>query len=136
MTISAKVPKDVSAIKKKLIFNLTKRQIISFLLAGAAGFSAYGFLKNYMETDMAALVMTGVMMPFLFVGIYEKDGYPAEKIAYFMIRRTFLLPGIRPYRAENFYEMQRKTEQQERNRKADMKGGKQKIGKKQKQTPK
>lgn len=136
MTISAKVPKDVSAIKKKLVFNLTKRQIISFLLAGVAGFSAYGFLKNYMETDMAALVMTGVMMPFLFVGIYEKDGYPAEKIAYFMIRRTFLLPGIRPYRAENFYEMQSKTEQQERNRKADTKGGKLKIGKKQKQTPK
>ena len=79
MTISAKVPKDVSAIKKKLVFNLTKRQIISFLLAGAAGFSAYSFLKNYMETDMAALVMTGVMMPFLFVGIYEKDGYSAEQ---------------------------------------------------------
>lgn len=133
MTISAKVPKDVSAIKKKLIFNLTKRQIISFLLAGVAGFSAYGFLKNYMETDMAALVMTGVMMPFLFVGIYEKDGYPAEKIAYFMIRRAFLLPGIRPYKAENFYDMQNISEQQEKNRKEKMKGGKQRIGKKQKQ---
>ena len=51
MTISAKVPKDVSAIKKKLIFNLTKRQIISFLLAGAVGFSAYSFLKNYSRLD-------------------------------------------------------------------------------------
>ena len=133
MTISAKVPKDVSAIKKKLVFNLTKRQIISFLLAGIAGFSVYGFLKNYMETDLAALVMTGVMMPFLFVGIYEKDGYPAEKIAYFMIRRVFLLPGIRLYKAENFYDMQDISEKQEKNQREKMKGGKQRIGKKQKQ---
>ena len=132
MTISAKVPKDVSAIKKKLVFNLTKRQIISFLLAGFAGFSVYSFLKNYMETDMAALVMTGVMMPFLFVGIYEKDGYPAEKIAYFMVRRIFLLPGIRPYKAVNFYDMQGISEQQEKNQKEKMKGGKQQVGKKQK----
>lgn len=133
MTISAKVPKDVSAIKKKLVFNLTKRQIISFLLAGTVGFSAYSFLKNYMETDMAALVMTGVMMPFLFVGIYEKDGYPAEKIAYFMVRRAFLLPGIRPYKAENFYDMQGISKQQKKNKNENMKGGKQRIGKKQKQ---
>lgn len=136
MTISAKVPKDVSAIKRKLIFNLTKRQVISFLLAGAVGFSVYAFLKNYMETDMAALVMTGVMMPFLFVGIYEKDGYFAEKIAYFMIRRVFLLPGIRPYKAENFYDMQNISEQQKKNRKEKMKGGKQQVGKKQKQKQK
>ena len=104
MTISVKVPKDISAIKKKLLFNLTKRQIISFFLAGAVGIPVYIFTKEYIPTDMAALVMVVVMMPFLFVGIYEKDGYPAEKIIYFMIRRVFLLPGIRPYRAENFYE--------------------------------
>ena len=104
MTISVKVPKDISAIKKKLLFNLTKRQIISFFLAGAVGIPVYIFIKKYIPTDIAALVMVVVMLPFLFVGIYEKDGYPAEKIIYFMIRRVFLLPGIRPYRAENFYE--------------------------------
>ena len=104
MTISVKVPKDISAIKKKLLFNLTKRQIISFFLAGAVGIPVYIFTKKYIPTDMAALVMVVVMLPFLFVGIYEKDGYPAEKIIYFMIRRMFLLPGIRIYKAENFYE--------------------------------
>lgn len=128
MTISAKVPKDVSAIKKKLIFNLTKRQIISFHIAGIVGFSVYGFVKKFIPTDMAALVMTAAMMPFLFVGIYEKDGYPAERIVYFMVRRVFLLPGIRPYKAENFYDMQNGTKQKEK-----LKGGKQRVGKKKKQ---
>lgn len=113
MTISVKVPKDISAIKKKLLFNLTKRQIISFFLAGAVGIPVYIFIKEYIPTDMAALVMVVVMMPFLFVGIYEKDGYPAEKIIYFMIRRVFLLPGIRTYRAENFYECLKEDKRQE-----------------------
>ena len=117
MTISVKVPKDISAIKKKLLFNLTKRQIISFFLAGAVGISVYIFTKKYIPTDMAALVMVVVMMPFLFVGIYEKDGYPAEKIIYFMIRRMFLLPGIRPYRAENFYECLKEDETSGRKKK-------------------
>ena len=116
MTISVKVPKDISAIKKKLLFNLTKRQIISFFLAGVIGVPIYIFIKKYIPTDMAALVMVVVMMPFLFVGIYEKDGYPAEKIIYFMVRRVFLLPGIRPYRAENFYERIREDTKQEKTR--------------------
>uniref|UniRef100_UPI0040560788 PrgI family protein n=1 Tax=Agathobacter sp. TaxID=2021311 RepID=UPI0040560788 len=116
MTISVKVPKDISAIKKKLLFNLTKRQIISFFLAGAVGVPVYIFTKEYIPTDMAALVMVVVMMPFLFVGIYEKDGYPAEKIIYFMIRRMFLLPGIRPYRAENFYQRIGEDTRQEKTR--------------------
>ena len=122
MTISVKVPKDISAIKKKLLFNLTKRQIISFFLAGAVGVPVYIFTKKYIPTDMAALVMVVVMMPFLFVGIYEKDGYPAEKIIYFMIRRVFLLPGIRPYRAENFFEcLKEDTGQETSGRKKKMK---------------
>ena len=116
MTISVKVPKDISAIKKKLLFNLTKRQIISFFLAGVIGVPIYIFIKKYIPTDMAALVMVVVMMPFLFVGIYEKDGYPAEKIIYFMIRRVFLLPGIRPYRAENFYECLTENTEKEKSR--------------------
>ena len=116
MTISVKVPKDISAIKKKLLFNLTKRQIISFFLAGVIGVPIYIFIKKYIPTDMAALVMVVVMMPFLFVGIYEKDGYPAEKIIYFMVRRVFLLPGIRPYRAENFYECLTENTEKEKSR--------------------
>ena len=114
MTISVKVPKDISAIKKKLLFNLTKRQIISFFLARAVGIPVYIFTKEYIPTDMAALVMVVVMMPFLFVGIYEKDGYPAEKIIYFMIRRMFLLPGIRIYKTENFYKCRKEDLGQEK----------------------
>ena len=47
--------------------------------------------------------MVGVMMPFFFLAMYTKDGFPAEKILYFMIRQKFLTQGIRPYKSENLY---------------------------------
>ena len=37
------------------------------------------------------------------VTMYEKNGFPAEKILYFMLRQKILTPGIRPYRSENIY---------------------------------
>ena len=39
-----------------------------------------------------------------FLAMYEKDGFPAEKILYFMLRQKVLTPGIRPYKSENLYE--------------------------------
>lgn len=47
--------------------------------------------------------MVAVMLPFFFLAMYEKDGFPAEKILYFMIRQKILTPGIRPYKSENIY---------------------------------
>ena len=43
-------------------------------------------------------------IPFCFLAMYEKDGFPAEKLLYFMIRQKMLTPGIRPYKSENLYE--------------------------------
>lgn len=39
----------------------------------------------------------------LLFAMYEKNGFPAEKILYFMLRQKILTPGIRPYRSENLY---------------------------------
>ena len=54
------------------------------------------------------------MLPFFFLAMYEKDGFPAEKILYFMIRQKFLTPGIRPYKSENLYN---RLEEQEKMKK-------------------
>ena len=58
------VPKDLSKIKTKVAFNLTKRQLICFDLAGICGFPVYLLLKPVVSTDMAATVMVLVMLPF------------------------------------------------------------------------
>ena len=103
MAISVSVPKDLDGIKTKVAFNLTKRQLICFSLAALTGVPLYFMTKEYLGTSAATLLMVGVMLPFFFLAMYEKDGFPAEKILYFMIRQKILTPGIRPYRTENLY---------------------------------
>lgn len=49
------------------------------------------------------MIMVGIMLPFFVLAMYERDGFPAEKILYFIIRQKFLTPGIRPYRSENLF---------------------------------
>ena len=97
------VPKDLSRIKNKLVFNLTKRQLISFSLAGGIGIPFYLFSRSIIGGDVAAFVMIALMLPFMAFGVYEKDGQPLEKILYHMIRARFLLPRIRVYQTDNLY---------------------------------
>lgn len=114
MAISVAVPKDLTGIKTKVAMNLTKRQLICFSAAAGVGVPLYLFTKNLIGTELSALSMVGVMLPFFFVAMYEKDGFPAEKIIYFIIRQKFLVPGIRPYRSENLF---RQLEEREKLRK-------------------
>ena len=100
MAISVPVPKDLSGIKTKVALNLTKRQIICFSGAALVGVPLYFLTKGVLGTQGAALIMVGAMLPFFFLAMYEKDGFPAEKILYFMLRQKVL----RPYKSENLYE--------------------------------
>ena len=104
MAISVPVPKDLSGIKTKVALNLTKRQIICFSGAAITGVPLYFLTKGVLGTQAAALIMVGVMLPFFFLAMYERDGFPAENLLYFMIRQKILTPGIRPYKSENLYE--------------------------------
>jgi len=98
------VPKDLSKVKTKVVFNLTKRQIICFSLAGVCGIPVYFLTKSAIGTDVAATLMIIVMLPFFFFAMYERDGFPAEKILLHVINQKFRHPGIRAYQSENLYE--------------------------------
>ena len=103
MAISVAVPKNLSGIKTKVAMNLTKRQLICFGSAAAVGIPFYLLTKGVLGTQASALIMVALMLPFFFLAMYEKDGFPAEKILYFMLRQKVLTPGIRPYKSENLY---------------------------------
>ena len=111
MAISVAVPKDLSGIKTKVAMNLTKRQLICFGGAAAVGIPFYLVTKGVLGTQASALIMVALMLPFFFLAMYEKDGFPAEKILYFMLRQKILTPGIRPYKSENLY---KKLEEREK----------------------
>ena len=114
MAISVAVPKNLSGIKTKVAMNLTKRQLVCFGSAGAVGIPFYIFTIGVIGTQASALIMVALMLPFFFLAMYEKDGFPAEKILYFMLRQKILTPGIRPYKSENLY---RQLEEKERMKK-------------------
>lgn len=114
MAISVAVPKDLSGIKTKVAMNLTKRQLICFGGAAAVGIPLYFATKGLFGTQASALVMVAAMLPFFFLAMYEKDGFPAEKVLYFMVRQKILTPGIRPYKSENIYRQLEEREKMEK----------------------
>ncbi len=97
------VPKDLTRVKTKVAFNLTKRQIICFGGGGLVGIPVYLFTKGSIGNDSAALLMIVLMLPFFAFGVYEKDGLPLEKVLRNYVRATFLRSKVRPYRTDNSY---------------------------------
>ena len=97
------VPKDLTKVKTKLAFNLTKRQLVCFGGGALLGVPAYIVTRGSIGNEAAALLMIGLMLPFFLFGIYEKDGQPLEKVLGHIIRARFLYPRTRPYQTDNLY---------------------------------
>ena len=97
------VPKDLSKVKTKVAFNLTKRQILCFSVALLMGLPLFFLFKDSAGTSLAAMAMIVVMLPCFLFAMYEKHGQPLEVIAKNIIQTTFIRPKERPYKTENLY---------------------------------
>ena len=97
------VPKDLSTVKTKVVFNLTKRQLICFSAALAVGLPVFFLTKDSTGTSSSTLLMIFTMLPLFMLAIYEKHGQPLEVILKHYIEVRFLNPKQRPYKTENFY---------------------------------
>ena len=97
------VPKDLTKVKTKVAFNLTRRQLICFGGGALVGVPLYIFTRGSIGNDAAAMLMIGLMLPFFLFGIYEKDGQHLEQVLGHIIRAQFIHPPYRPYQTENIY---------------------------------
>ena len=97
------VPKDLSKVKTKVALNLTKRQLICFSIAGAIGFPVYIFTRGALGNTAAVLLMMGLMLPFFFLAMFEKDEQTAEKLLRNWLRARWFLPTRRIFKTENIY---------------------------------
>ena len=79
------VPRDLTKVKSKVAFNLTKRQLICFGTAALIGVPLFFLLRDSGGNSAATLGMMAVMLPAFF------------------LRGGFLGPEIRPYKTENYY---------------------------------
>ena len=97
------VPKDLNAVKTKVLFNLTKRQLVCFGSGAAVGVPLFFLLRQSLSNSAAAICMIVVMLPFFLFALYEKNGLPLEKIIKNIVQVCFIRPKVRPYETDNFY---------------------------------
>ena len=97
------VPRDLTKVKSKVIFNLTKRQIICFIVAALIGVPSFFLIKSVATVNVAVMGMMVIMMPIFFFAMYEKNGRPLEVYLGHFIEAIFIRPKKRPYKTDNYY---------------------------------
>ena len=97
------VPKDLTKVKTKVAFNLTKRQLVCFGGGALIGVPLFFLLRGPVGNSVAAMCMMLVMLPFFLMAMYEKHGQPLEKIVGNIIKVAVIRPKQRPYKTNNFY---------------------------------
>ena len=118
------VPKDLTKVKSKVLFGLTKRQLVCFSPAVLIGVPLFFLLKGSIGNSASAFCMIIVMLPFFMLAMYEKNGLTLEVIAGNFIRTKFLLPKERPYQTNNFYAVLSRQNRLDKEVKAIVKNGK------------
>ena len=97
------VPRDLTKVKSKVMFNLTKRQLICFGLAALVGVPSFFLLKLAFSISTSVMIMMVIMMPFFFLAMSEKHGQPLEVFLKHFIQANFVRPKTRPYKTDNYY---------------------------------
>lgn len=105
------VPKDLTKVKTKVMFNLTKRQLICFGAAIVVAVPVFFLLKDSAGSSAATMLMIIVALPFFLLAMYEKNGQPLEKIIGNIIKVSVIRPKKRPYKTNNFYAVLERQEQ-------------------------
>lgn len=82
------VPRDLTKVKSKVAFNLTKRQLICFGAAAVVGVPLFFVLRDAAGNTGATLGMMAVMLPAFFLGMYQKNGRPPKSCSCTMCRQN------------------------------------------------
>lgn len=89
------MPKDLSNVKTKVAFNLTKRQLIGFAVAGFIGIPIYLKTRSALGNDLAVFLILIITIPIFFVVFYEKDGLTCEKYLRYVYLHEKYQPKVR-----------------------------------------
>ena len=112
------VPKDLTKVKSKVMFGLTKRQLVCFGAAALIGVPLFFLLRDTVNSSTATVCMIVAMLPLFLLAMYEKNGQPLEVILGQIIQTVFIRPKERPYMTNNFYAVVERQIQTEKEVKA------------------
>mgnify|MGYP000861400593 CR=1 FL=1 len=97
------IPRDLSRVKERILFGLTKRQLLCFSIGALIGMPIFFLVKKSGNVSLATLSMMAVMLPMFCLALYEKYGQPLEVIVKQFIRAKFIRPKVRVYKTNNYY---------------------------------
>lgn len=78
-----KIPRDLNDLKEKIMFGLTKRQLICLGAAAVIALPLYYMTYKTMGADQAIRIAGLTAAPAVFFGFYIKNGIPLEKMLKF-----------------------------------------------------
>ena len=70
------ITKDLTEVKDKVAFGLTRRQIICFSLGGLLGAGGYFLTRHALGNDAALLLLIALAAPFMLLGLYIFNSGP------------------------------------------------------------
>ncbi len=97
------IPKDLSNVKTKVMFNLTKRQLTCFSLGALVGLPVFFIVQTSGNMSASVFAMMITMFPFFMFAMYERHNQPLEVILKNYLNVKFLTPKQRPYQTDNYY---------------------------------
>ena len=101
--MKAQILSDLSRVKTKILFGMTKRQLVCVGLALLFGLPLFFCLKHTVSISAAMLCTVLVMLPGFLFALYAKDGQPLEKQLHAVITVKFLRCAVRRYETDNLY---------------------------------
>ena len=96
------VPRDLDRIKSRFALGMTGSQILHILAGASIGIPLFFFTRGSLGNGPAMLLLFASVAPFAFLGLYEKDGQPAKRWLYTILRHK-IYPQKRIYKTQNFY---------------------------------
>ena len=93
------VPKDLTKVKNKVAFNLTKRQIICICIGAAIGVPFYFLTRGILGMSNAATGMVLLMLPAFMFAMHLED------VILHILNVKLFRPSVRAYETENYYEL-------------------------------
>ena len=83
--------------------DLTTLQRDANRLLGYSAQQTLDYVCLLYTSTAATLGMLAVLLPAFFLGMYEKNGQPMEKLLSYYVQSRFVRPKIRPYKTNNYY---------------------------------
>jgi hypothetical protein len=101
MSIEVRIPKEITEYREKIIFGLSGRQLLCFVIAIVLAVGSYILLTGVMHLTMqvASYIVIIEALPLMAIGFVRKNGLPFEKyVALWWRHRN--TRGIRLYEPE------------------------------------